>query len=249
MTSVTGVKNGPETKDMMRYVKLTLKVTSAELIRSTDMMGKMDPYVVVQHTSAVTGIKRLFRGPTHKAGHLEPKWDWECTFYLETANAKEFSFTVYEQDLTSSDLIGTSAQLSLSEISQPGLQQIGITHEKKQAGTISLSGSVTDIASTKKPLAGFKAGTLHVKAVGANLLVDTDLFTKMDQFLRLEMPGVPKQSTKTHENSGKVPVWNETFKFDIKSDMAEQTLTFTLVEEGIDLHDDIGTESLKVALL
>ena len=75
------------------------------------------------------------------------------------------------------------------------------------------------------------------------------IFTKMDSFLLLQMLGVTKQSTKTHENSGKVPVWNETFKFDIKSDMAEQTLTFTLVEEGIDLHDDIGTESLKVALL
>ena len=175
-----------------------MRVAGAELFRNTDFIGKMDPYLVVEHhSSAENGIKRLFKGPTHKGGHMQPKWDWECLLYLEKAgNEKEFRFIVYEEDLTSNDIIGTSGSYSISELTSPEFQHVEINHEGKQAGRVTVQASIVTKLGSNDGLS--QGGTLIVKAVGANLFVKTDLFTKMDPFLVLEMQGRPKQKTKTH---------------------------------------------------
>ena len=51
--------------------QLYLKVTSAALTRSTDLVGKMDPFAQIEFcrpSGSNTVIKKI-RGPTHKGGH------------------------------------------------------------------------------------------------------------------------------------------------------------------------------------
>jgi Ca2+-dependent lipid-binding protein len=101
--------------------KLTIKLLSANLDRSTDMMGKMDPYCVAEFTRAGGKIIKKVRGPTHKGGHKSPVWNYEFDLYFGgeaagsvSANGDTIKFTVYEEDTMSSDLVGETAVIPLA---------------------------------------------------------------------------------------------------------------------------------------
>ena len=53
-------------------------------------------------------------------------------------------------------------------------------------------------------------GKLAIKAIEAKLLIDTELFGKMDPFLEVEWMG-SKFKTPVHQDGGKLPVWNHKF--------------------------------------
>ena len=53
-------------------------------------------------------------------------------------------------------------------------------------------------------------GKLLVKAIEAKLLIDTELFGKMDPFIEVEYLG-SKLKTPVHHDGGKMPVWNHKF--------------------------------------
>ena len=52
-------------------------------------------------------------------------------------------------------------------------------------------------------------GKLILKAIEAKLLINTEMFGKMDPFLEVEFMGQVKK-TPTHKDGGKLPVWNFT---------------------------------------
>lgn len=97
--------------------KLSMKILSATLDRSTDMMGKMDPYVVVNFFRGAAA-PRNWKGPVHKGGHKTPAWNWDTELYyggdLNGATNESVKLTVYEEDVTSSDLVGETAPFPIS---------------------------------------------------------------------------------------------------------------------------------------
>lgn len=93
-------------------------------------------------------------------------------------------------------------------------------------------------------------GTLNVTVQKATLLKDVDLFTKMDPYVVLEYSGKERVRTKTHENGGKTPSWNETLKIPISSlDDVKGQLKITLMEEDKVRHEEVGSEALAFSLL
>ena len=73
-----------------------MKVVSAALTKSTDMVAKMDPFPILELQG-----KRI-KGPTHKNGHKAPKWDWEFDYFTagEGASKSEIMMkvAVWEED-------------------------------------------------------------------------------------------------------------------------------------------------------
>jgi hypothetical protein len=49
-----------------------------------------------------------------------------------------------------------------------------------------------------------------IKAIDAKLLIDTEVFGKMDPFLQVDFLG-KSYKTHVHEDGGKLPVWNHTY--------------------------------------
>ena len=81
-----------------------------------------------------------------------------------------------------------------------------------------------------------------IKAIEAKLLIDTEVFGKMDPFLQIDFLG-KSLKTPVHEDGGKLPLWNHTFP-DIlipkgtQIDKAE--MKFSAYEEDIKSNDFLG---------
>lgn len=102
-------------------------------------MGKMDPYVIISHGRVYGDLRsqpinlKSIKGPTHKGGHKTPKWDWETTILyggeVTKANCQEIDqikFSIFEEDLTSSDLVGETQTLELHDIIMLGSQKTSV---------------------------------------------------------------------------------------------------------------------------
>ena len=63
----------------------------------------------------------------------------------------------------------------------------------------------------------FARGTLIVKPLSANLTYDTETFGRMDPYAKLTIAG-NSQRTRTANDMGKTPVWQDTFTFNINGD-------------------------------
>ncbi len=96
-----------------------MKFYGATLERSTDMMGKMDPFVQVDFTRGTAPVKK-FKGPTHKGGHKAPQWNWETEYYyggeVGGPTNEAIKISVHEEDVTSNDLVGETAAIPLSTL-------------------------------------------------------------------------------------------------------------------------------------
>lgn len=84
---------------------LYLKITSAELIRNTEMFGKMDPFVMVEY-------KGMRKSTTVcKSGGQHPFWGkdghGEFVEFKIKQMADEIDFYCYDEDMISNDLIGS----------------------------------------------------------------------------------------------------------------------------------------------
>lgn len=93
---------------------------------------------------------------------------------------------------------------------------------------------------------------MNITIVDAELKDDSDVFSKMDPFVTLLLPGdtVAKQ-TKAHQNAGMAPVWNETFTFPVMDVKAlSGVVTYKVMEEDSkNHHDELGGDSILLGLL
>ena len=79
--------------------------------------------------------------------------------------------------------------------------------------------------------------------VSADITDDTDTFTKMDPFVKVEFQGGETKQTKALQSAGKNPVWNEKLTFDVKTiNQASSTIRVSLWDEDIKFHDEIGAD-------
>ena len=93
-------------------------------------------------------------------------------------------------------------------------------------------------------------GKLVIKAVEAKLLIDTEVFGKMDPFLQLDFEGKTLK-TPVHTDGGKLPVWNYSFpdvlvaKEGISLDKA--MLKFSCFEEDLNSNDFLGAAYIALS--
>ncbi|GLC60148.1 hypothetical protein PLESTB_001579100 [Pleodorina starrii] len=87
------------------------------------------------------------------------------------------------------------------------------------------------------------AGQLTVTVEYAKDLKDKDWFGKQDPYAVLRV-GAQTFRTKTHEDGGKNPVWNETFHINIVND---NTIDMTIYDSDVGKDDIIGTATVVLA--
>ena len=100
--------------------KLSVKIVSAIIERNTDMFDKMDPYCIMDFTRGGGKFKKSFRTQTHFGGHKEPIWNYEFVYYFggepTGTNDDKVKFSLFEEDLASSDIVGESDEVLLTSL-------------------------------------------------------------------------------------------------------------------------------------
>ena len=90
------------------------------------------------------------------------------------------------------------------------------------------------------------SGTLNLTVIEAKLTRDTETFGKMDPYCVLETRQ-QQFKTVTHENAGKAPKWDQTFKVDVK--YIGDDLTLTVFDEDVTGSDKVGSATIKLSAL
>ena len=88
------------------------------------------------------------------------------------------------------------------------------------------------------------SGTLHLTIVEARLTRDTEMFGEMDPFVQVESR-MQKMRTKTIEEAGKTPVWNETVEIDVK--YIGDNVTLRIKDENVTDVELIGETEIKLS--
>lgn len=78
---------------------LTMKICDAILIRDTEAMGLMDPFISIEYNNHV------YRTQVKVNAGKTPVWNETFEFTIKNMNA-DFKMTCYDQDLTSDDVVG-----------------------------------------------------------------------------------------------------------------------------------------------
>jgi hypothetical protein len=99
------------------------------------------------------------KGPTHKGGHKAPVWNWESDFVyggettISRAVEKDLiKFIVFEEDLTSSDLVGETAitdvhdlvMLGSSSKTATAKKELQLRYNQNPVGKITVEITLTD---------------------------------------------------------------------------------------------------------
>ncbi len=88
-------------------------------------------------------------------------------------------------------------------------------------------------------------GPLQIKIVGAALTRDTEMIGKMDPYLELSIGGVQVHKTKTLDEAGKNPQWNEECSFEVKDLNVE--VQFKVSDEDYGSDDIVGEGKCTLA--
>ena len=114
---------------------LRLEVIEAKLTRDTEFFSKMDPYVTIETR------QQKFTTKTIKNGGKTPVWN--AIFDIDVKYVgDEMSLTVYDKDLTKSDMVGTTSVKLSSLCVNGGLDDwFTIQFKGKSAGQVRLKGT------------------------------------------------------------------------------------------------------------
>jgi len=112
---------------------LTVEVKAGKLVRDTEMIGSMSPYITL-----VFNGKKL-KTKVHSGGGKEPEWGDKFQLEVESPT-EEIFLRVWDQDMTTSDAIGFTKVKVSSLMINGGLEDwFTITYDNKPAGEILLS--------------------------------------------------------------------------------------------------------------
>ena len=87
------------------------------------------------------------------------------------------------------------------------------------------------------------SGILKITVINARLDRDVEMMGKMDPYVIIQK-GKEKVQTKTHDDAGQVPEWNETFE--IKIIDSKKLIEFKVRDEQTFADRDIGSTSIRV---
>lgn len=86
---------------------ITIGVISAKLLISTELFGKMDPYVTIVYNTTLQQKKKDCKTQVNKKGDKQPQWNEKFEFELESMD-DTFVLTVFDKDFIFDDLIGNA---------------------------------------------------------------------------------------------------------------------------------------------
>ena len=78
-------------------------------------------------------------------------------------------------------------------------------------GSIKFEVTLTDLGQGKQ--LPFAAGSYNIFPTSADLIVDSDVFTKMDPFITIDFKGAAQAKTLTAQGAGKTPKWTDKLTF------------------------------------
>lgn len=81
----------------MVFMEVAIRVVEAELFRSFDSFGRMDPFAVVI-LQTEDGSKEIAHTKTHRHGHKTPKWDHTCVHEFYQGQNHTLEFQVKDTD-------------------------------------------------------------------------------------------------------------------------------------------------------
>ena len=87
-------------------------------------------------------------------------------------------------------------------------------------------------------------GKLKLHVIEALLTRDTELFGKMDPWVKIETRQT-KLRTRTLNGAGKTPKWEEVFDIDVK--YIGDDLTIGVYDEDVTCSDTVGTTIVKIS--
>ena len=112
---------------------LTVKFEEAKLVRDTETMGKMSPYLTI----VFKGHK--LKTKVHNYGGKEPVWGDEFVLEVEDPT-EEMVLRVWDQDLTTSDAVGfTKIKMSSLMINCGVEDWFDVMYNNKPAGSVKLT--------------------------------------------------------------------------------------------------------------
>ena len=88
------------------------------------------------------------------------------------------------------------------------------------------------------------SGTLRLTIIEAELTRDTEMFGAMDPYVQI-CQRMQMFRTKTQDDAGKTPKWNETFDLDVK--YVGDELFIKVKDENVTDSDDIGEAIVKLS--
>lgn len=77
-----------------------------------------------------------------------------------------------------------------------------------------------------------------MRAIDANLTRNTEVFGKMDPYIKMQVGDGEVQSTTVKENAGIHPKWDESFRFQISNPML--SLKLSVMDKDVSADDCIG---------
>jgi len=144
---------------------LVIHVIKAEMLRSFDTFGKMDPFAVVKW--CVDGGKswELSTTPTHWNGHKTPLWNHTCRAVPFVENsADELEFQVIERNVAWSNSFCGSARVSLSDLLE-GSRARSSKENTVEEEASAISGPVRTLDLYRQGKGLEITGTIDVQAV------------------------------------------------------------------------------------
>jgi len=78
-------------------------------------------------------------------------------------------------------------------------------------GCIKFEVTLTDLGQGKQ--IPFTAGSYNIFPTSADLIVDSDVFTKMDPFITIDFKGAAQAKTLTAQSADKTPKWTDKLTF------------------------------------
>jgi Ca2+-dependent lipid-binding protein len=86
-----------------------------------------------------------------------------------------------------------------------------LTYQNKADGTVKFELTLTDLGQGKQ--LPFTPGTLTIHPASAELIVDSELFSKMDPYIAVDFKGAAQAKTSTAQSAGKSPTWTDKLTF------------------------------------
>eukprot|EP00933_Yihiella_yeosuensis_P038422 TRINITY_DN32357_c0_g1_i1.p1 TRINITY_DN32357_c0_g1~~TRINITY_DN32357_c0_g1_i1.p1 ORF type:complete len:803 (-),score=136.95 TRINITY_DN32357_c0_g1_i1:100-2508(-) len=163
--------------------RVVFRIIGAELTRSFDTFGKMDPFVVAEHTNLGGHTYEFARTRADWGSHMKPKWVHTCRG-IDTESSDTIKFSVYEKNIGRNATFCGEASAPVSTLLRDNLE---VSAERAQTITLTLR---------KKDE---ETGRIFVQA-GLSLHSEThDNVTRVSATL-FEVPVKRMQSTKSYFN-------------------------------------------------
>ena len=134
-------------------LNIQVQPISASLIRDTEVLGEMDPYVIC------TFMGKVSRSKTHLKGGKEPLWN--DNFLYTAKGLKEFvKVEVWDEDMLKDDLIGTGFLNLMEAVNNQkkgiNVHKVRIEYNNQVSGVVKFKVLVTNFPTNRLPPDGDK---------------------------------------------------------------------------------------------